>query len=370
MDRSVKAAVLNGANESLKVKEYPMPTIEPGAALVAVEMAGVCGTDVHLQHGKLKIPYPVILGHETVGRLVRLGEGLQTDLLGKPLHEGDRIQYTSSIPCGRCYYCAIAMEPTRCLKRKVYGVTLSCANPPHLFGGQAEMVYLLPGAYIFKLTDELPNEAVTAFGCAAPTVVHAAERAGGVMPGDNVVIQGAGPVGLFSLILALESGAHRTVVLDAIPSRLSVALSFGATQTIDISKLAQAERVQSVIDATDDLGADVVFECTGAPEAFAEGILMCRDAGKYVEVGQYTDRGETAVNPHHITRKQIVISGSWAMLPRHYYRALRIIQQNWRKYGLDKLVTHRFNLDPADEALRVVERGEAVKSVVVPKSFS
>jgi D-arabinose 1-dehydrogenase-like Zn-dependent alcohol dehydrogenase len=105
----VKAVVLTAPNRPIEVRDFPKPqNIEPGAALLKVEMAGICGTDIHLWHGRLKIPYPVIPGHEIVGTLEKIGEGLDKDLLGKPLQEGDRVYFASGIDCGRCYYCQIA----------------------------------------------------------------------------------------------------------------------------------------------------------------------------------------------------------------------------------------------------------------------
>src|SRR5262249_22850470 len=106
--KTSRAAVLTGYKAPLEIKEFPLPqSIEPGAALVRVKLAGICGTDVHLWHGQLPIPLPVILGHETVGVIEELGHGLTHDWSGQPLSVGDRINWSSSINCGECYYCRI-----------------------------------------------------------------------------------------------------------------------------------------------------------------------------------------------------------------------------------------------------------------------
>src|SRR5690349_25142473 len=103
---SARAAVLETFNQPLVQREYSLPDVpEPGAALVRTEMAGICGTDVHLWKGELPIALPVILGHETVGRIVQLGDGLVKDWTGQPLRVGDRVTWTSSTSCGQCYYC-------------------------------------------------------------------------------------------------------------------------------------------------------------------------------------------------------------------------------------------------------------------------
>src|SRR3954454_12631258 len=101
-----KASVLENFKAPLQLREYPLPSLEPGAALVRTEMAGICGTDAHLWKGELPIALPVILGHETVGRIAQLGDGLERDWTGQSLQPGDRVTWNSSTSCGRCFYCA------------------------------------------------------------------------------------------------------------------------------------------------------------------------------------------------------------------------------------------------------------------------
>src|SRR4026208_1345907 len=110
-----KASILQAFNEPLRLLEYALPSkVEPGAALVRTEMAGICGTDVHLRKGELPITLPVILGHETVGTIEQLGRGVDYDWTGEELRVGDRITWNSAISCGRCFYCADKHQPTRC----------------------------------------------------------------------------------------------------------------------------------------------------------------------------------------------------------------------------------------------------------------
>ena len=97
-------------------------------------MAGICGTDVHLWLGQLPIPLPIIMGHETVGRIEAWAWVLQNDWRGNPLHVGDRVCWASSIACGECFYCRVKNQPTRCLTRKAYGISYSAAEAPHLRG--------------------------------------------------------------------------------------------------------------------------------------------------------------------------------------------------------------------------------------------
>src|SRR4051794_24362109 len=142
---SVRAAVLKEFEQPLELREYPDPQVGPGEALVRVEMAGICGTDVHLWLGQLPIPLPIIMGHETVGRIEGMGHCLDKDWRGNPLHIGDRVCWASSIACGECFYCRVKNQPTRCLTRKAYGISYSAAAPPHLRGGYAEKILLRRG---------------------------------------------------------------------------------------------------------------------------------------------------------------------------------------------------------------------------------
>src|SRR5687768_6871488 len=193
---TAKASVLEHFNAPLTLRDYPLPShIEPCAALVRTEMAGICGTDVHLWKGELPIQLPVILGHETVGRIEQLGGGLEVDWTGQPLAVGDRVAWTSASSCGKCFYCAEKKQPTRCPHRRAYGIGYRSDQPPHFLGGYAEFHYLRPGANIFKLPEDLATESVIGAGCALITAIHGVERIG-IQWRDTVVVQGAGPVGI------------------------------------------------------------------------------------------------------------------------------------------------------------------------------
>src|ERR1043166_4276216 len=130
MQSLAKASVLEKYEAPLQLREYSLPTrLEPGAVLVRTEMAGICGTDVHLWKGQLPISLPVILGHETVGRLERLGEGLERDWTGRAMRAGDRVAWPSTASCGACYYGGEKRQPTRCPRRRAYGIGYVCAQP-------------------------------------------------------------------------------------------------------------------------------------------------------------------------------------------------------------------------------------------------
>ena len=366
--RSAQAAVLDQFNAPLVTREFPLPEkIEDGAALVRTEMAGICGTDVHLWKGELPIQLPVILGHETVGRIVELGAGLERDWSGQPLQIGDRVTWNSTVSCGQCYYCAVKRQPTRCRTRRAYGIGYRCDEAPHFLGGYAEFHYLRPRATIFKLPEDLPTESVIGAGCALITAIHGVERTG-LEWQDTVVVQGAGPVGIAALAVAKSAGASRVIVIGGPKARLETARRFGADEIIDLDQVREpAARVEAVRQFTGGHGADVVLECVGHPSAIGEGMEMCRDGGKYLVLGHYCDAGPVLWNPHVITRKQLQVFGSWSSEPRHLKAAIDFLRANQERFPFAQMVSHRFTLAQANEALQTTARWEALKSVIVPE---
>ncbi len=368
---TARAAVLDAFQQPLAVRDYPLPArLEPGAALVRTEMAGICGTDVHLWKGELPITLPVILGHETVGRIERLGEGLERDWSGRPLAEGDRVTWTSTTSCGRCYYCAGKRLPTRCPERRAYGIGYRSDESPHFLGGYAEFHYLRPQANIFKLPGDVSNEAIIGAGCALITAIHGVERTG-IDWQDTVVVQGAGPVGISALAVAKTAGASKVIVIGGPRHRLDMALRFGADVVIDLAEVPDATaRLGLVRQLTGGHGADVVLECAGVPQAVAEGWELCRDGGKYLILGHYCDAGPIQLNPHVITRKQLQVFGSWSSEPRHLQAAIEFLARYPEAYPFASMVTHRFGLEQANEALQLVARWETGKCVFTPAGRS
>jgi threonine dehydrogenase-like Zn-dependent dehydrogenase len=363
---TAKAAVLVRPQEALELREYPVPEHPgPGEAIVRVEMAGICGTDVHLWKGELPIPLPVILGHESVGFVEASGAGLDRDWRGQPLNPGDRITWASSIVCGECFYCRTKRQPTRCLSRRAYGISYCAEEAPHLRGGYAEKIVLRAGSAIFRLPDALETAAVVGAGCALTTAIHGLERAP-VQWGDTVVVQGTGPVGLAALAVARQSGAGKIIVLGAPPHRLELARSFGADVTIDVAAADARQRVARVIEETGGYGADITIECVGHPDAVNEGLDMCRDGARYLVLGQYANAGNISFNPHTVTRKQLQLVGSWGFEPRHVDAALRmLLLDGWAaKFAAE--VTHRFPLEQANDALEAVREWRSGKAVITP----
>src|SRR5215470_4724331 len=287
-------AVIPEPNVPVEVREVVEPDLEPNSALLAVEVSEVCGTDVYLQQGRLAgVPYPLVPGHVSVGRLQKI-RGELFDVEGKRFREGDQVTFLDvHRTCNACWYCLVAKAGTRCPHRKVYGITYGLDDG--LCGGWSTHVYLKPGTRCIRL-DAAP-ETFMAGGCALPTSLHAIERAD-IKIGDTVLVLGSGPVGINAIVLALMRGALRVLCIGAPQTRLDAALAAGASAMLNIETHDAAQRLAWVLENTGGRGADVVIEATGAPEAVGQAMRFTRDAGVVVVVGQYTDHGETSFNPH------------------------------------------------------------------------
>src|SRR5689334_1200904 len=358
-------AVIPEPNAPVEVREVVEPELEINSALLAVDVSEVCGTDVYLQQGRLAgVPYPLVPGHVSVGRLQKI-RGELFDVDGKRFSEGDRITFLDvHRTCNACWYCLVAKAATRCPQRKVYGITYGLDDG--LCGGWSTHVYIKPGTRCIRL-DAAP-ETFMAGGCALPTSLHAVER-GDIKIGDTVLVLGSGPVGINAVVLALLRGALRVLCIGAPQARLDAALHADASATLNFETHDEAQRSEWVLENTGGRGADVVIEATGAPDAVVQAMRFARDAGVVVVVGQYTDHGETSFNPHlDLNKKHLDVRGSWGSDFSHFYRGAQIVSDPARSKPWEKLKTKlsRYGLEQANEALADVKEGRLLKALIEP----
>ncbi len=373
----VKAAILEGV-EKLKIVDYLEPEVEPNALILKTELCGVCGTDMHLYAGNMAIPFPVIPGHEFVGVIDEIGEeATSMEVKGKPLAEGDRVVVVPGTNrfCGDCYFCRfMPHKPTLCTNRRVLGVNMTSAEPPHLLGGWAEKIYVdAEHFWVYRVPDEVPLEVAV---LTEPMAVssRAFERAyapglptfgEGFGVGGTVAVQGAGAIGLLTVATAKMAGAGKIMIIDMVDERLKMAGRLGADDVIDMrTYTTSAERVEEVQRLTNGLGADVVVECVGVPAAFPEGIDMTRRGGKFVEVGHYTDPGTVPVNPHTICFKDMDILGSWTYPPTQFGTVLELMRQSMGRLPLDEVVTKVYGVDEAQTAIDDLKARKGIKLAI------
>jgi len=347
MRATSRGATLLGPDK-IEIREYPLPEVLPDGALVAVEMAGVCGTDVKYLHGKRQqMPLPIILGHEILGRVVKLGAEAAS-IHG--LKEGDRIILKGAKGCGACVHCRRGAARF-CKKRTSYGGKTTCANPPHLFGGFADYIYLAPDVLVTKVRDDLPAEAAVLIGAVMANGFQWAVRRGGLKMGDYILIQGPGQQGLACTFAAHATGAARIFVtgMGKDNKRLEMARRFGAHRTIDVEK----ENVLQVVrEETEGAMADVVVDVSGSPQAIRTSVECVREQGTMVLAGLTGDATLTPMLMDIFVRKEIRLQGTFTADNDATEVAVRVIEAT--KFPVQDMVSHTFTIEETEHCIRAV----------------
>ncbi|WP_407552383.1 zinc-binding dehydrogenase [Streptomyces sp. Pv4-95] len=364
-ERTGRAVVLEEFGQPLRLRTFGLPPAPDGGMVVACGYGGICGTDLHLRQGHLDIPVPLVLGHEGLGVISELGSWAHQDATGAPLAEGDTVMWASSIACGVCPPCRLHREPTLCENRRTYGVNRSLADGPELSGSWADHIVLQPGTTVVKVADGTDPLAAMSLACAGPTVAHALYERRPVRLGEVVVVQGSGPVGLAAAAFAQLAGAAKVIVVGGPAGRLAQAAAAGIGDVhLDIAGADDPEQVlREVRAATGGGGADLVIECAGVPAAVGQGLTLARRGGTYLVIGQYTDAGDTLVNPHQIVHRQLDVIGSWAFTGAHLVEYVRLLPALTARFDLASLVTP-FPLAEHADALTAVADGSVMKAVL------
>ena len=331
-----RAAVLYAPGD-LRVEDRPTPEPGPREVLVEVAAVGVCGSDVHYyEHGRIGshvVRSPLVLGHESAGRVVALGAGAAKHAVG------DRVTLEPGVPCGRCRECR-AGRYNLCRDVRFF------ATPP--FDGAFANFVTIHEDFAFALPDSVSDEAGALM---EPLSVGIwACRKAGVAPGDRVLITGAGPIGLLALQCALAFGATAVTITDVSDERLELARRLGATRALR---------------AGEDAGeADALIECSGHPAALAAGVAAVRPAGTAVVVGMGPEE-DASVPLSLIQNREIWLTGTFRYA-NTYPTAIALVAEG--RVDPEAIVTGRYGLDDAEAALRAGREDPAnVKAMVVPR---
>jgi L-iditol 2-dehydrogenase len=354
----------SGQARPCELREVPLPELEPDSALLRVELSEVCGTDVHLRDGRLAgVPYPIVPGHVSVGTLEKI-RGTLVDVEERPFVEGDRVTFLDvHRTCNQCWYCLVAKASTRCPKRKVYGITYGLADG--LTGGWSQYIYIKPGVRCIRM-DGVASELYMTGGCSLPTALHAVELAD-IRFADSVLVLGSGPVGLSAIALSILRGAGKVLCIGAPEHRLAMARAIGAAEVLDFAAFSPSQRLAWVLERSGGRGADVTIECTGAPAAVTDAMRFTRDNGRVIIVGQYTDHGETSLNPHlDLNKKHLEVRGCWGSDYSHFHRAVELLRNPRAAAMWSGVPLQRFTLAEADQALAAVAEGKVVKALMSP----
>jgi threonine dehydrogenase-like Zn-dependent dehydrogenase len=242
----------------------------------------------------------------------------------------------------------------------------NCERFPYLVGGFAQYCYVFPPSGRVRIPDGVPDGVASAASCALRTVVHAFERVGRLEPHQRVVIQGAGPLGLFATAMANHAGVSEVIVVGAPERRLGLARRWGASAVVSVEEWPTAEaRLARVRELTGGLGAEVVLELSGAPYAFAEGLDFLRPGGRYAVVGQLGGP-LTPVQAALIVRKGATILGVQSADIGQFWKALEFVRGTAGRYDFEAMLTGRYPLDRINEAIQQMKAFGEIKPLVLP----
>jgi len=330
------------------VQDVPEPVLShPRDAIVRIEASGVCGSDLHIFHGRVKVEPGFTIGHEYVGTVLEAGAEV------RELAAGDRVLGCFQTACGRCFFCRRGLFH-KCDESRTFGHGATLGSLP---GTQAELA-LVPNAELVlrKVPAGMSDEVALFAGDVMGTGYHAVVESG-VRPGDSVAVLGLGPVGLCAVQAARAVGAARVIAVDSVPERLSMAESFGALPApLDEDPRAAAR------EASEGRGVDVCIDAVGDPRALELALRLTRKCGVVQAIGVYAERCEVHMGLLWI--KALSLRSGHANVIGHVDAVLAMMSAGI--LDPSALVTHHMKLDDAPEAYALYDRREALKIVLNP----
>jgi len=342
-------AVTFQAPGEVRVEDVPEPELgEPTDAIVRIEASGVCGSDLHIYHGRVKIEPGFTIGHEYVGTVIAVGDEV------RELAVGDRVLGCFQTACGHCFFCRRGLFH-KCDGSRTFGHGATLGS---LQGTQAEQA-LVPNADLVlrKVPAGMSDEVALFAGDVMGTGYHAAVESG-LQAGDTAAVLGLGPVGLCAVQAALAAGAAHVIAVDTVPERLAMAESFGAQPV----HLTEEDPKAAVREATEGRGVEACIDAVGDPRALELAIRLTRKCGTVQAVGVYAERCEVHMGLFWI--KALNMRSGHANVIGHVDRVLELMAGGRLDPG--PLVTHHMKLEEAPEAYALYDRREALKIVLQP----
>ena len=329
---------------SFTVTEVPDPHAGPGEVRLRMVLAGVCGTDAHLHDGQFDPVYPLTPGHEIVGEVDEVGDGVTG------LQAGQQVVLDNMQSCGVCTSCRRA-RPAFCRVLVAQGV-----NAP---GGFAEYI-VAPAGKCHPADDLAPEAAVLTEPTAC--VMHGLDVLE-LPPGSDVVVFGAGPTGLLLAQLLRHAGANRVTVAAPTEAKLELAARHGADETVRVDRERPDASVARLRELAPE-GFDAVVDATGAVGVLELCVPLARDGGTVFVYGMTDENDRLTVSPYEVFRRELVIKGSFSQA-YSFDRALQAIRTG--RVATDGIVTHTFALDDYADALAALRDRMCVKAVVRPQ---
>ncbi len=342
-------AVTFQAPGEVRLEEVPEPELlAADDAIVRVEASGICGSDLHIYHGRVQIEPGFVIGHEFVGEVIAAGDEVTRVAVG------DRVLGTYATACGKCFFCR-REEFHKCDEARVYGHGATLGS---LQGAQAEQV-LVPHANLAlrKVPEGLSDDVALFAGDVMGTGFHAIDSRP-LAEGETAAILGMGPVGLCAVQAAKAAGASEVIAIDTVEDRLRMAESFGATPV----HLTEQDPRAEVKKLTEGRGVELAVDAVGHPEALDLALRLARKAGTVSVIGVYAERAEVHMGVLWI--KALTLTSGHANVIKHVDRVLELLSAG--ELDPAPLVTHHMKLDEAPEAYRIYDNKEALKIVLTP----
>ncbi|KUH81054.1 MULTISPECIES: zinc-binding dehydrogenase [unclassified Mycobacterium] len=364
-----RIARFDGPGEPFQIETVGLTGAEPGEILIRVTRTNICGSDLHAWHGTFATgglggKLPTVLGHEMVGMVEALGDGVSTDSNGAPLEVGTRVVFPYFFCCHRCRNCLMGRR-NACLNLTM-AMLGRADEPPYFVGGYGDYFLLPSGAVIYAVPGSVSDDIASGANCALSQVIYGLERVDQQL-GEIVVVQGAGALGLYAVAVAKARGAGLVVAIDGVPERLELATAFGADAVIDINEAATAkDRTKVVRELTDGQGADVVVEVVGHPSAIDEGLKMLGQFGRYVEIGNINIGKTFEFDPSRFVFANKTMVGVSLYDPPVLSRALTFLEQHQDSLPLKRLAAAQYRLDDINEAFAAADGKRDVRASIVP----
>jgi alcohol dehydrogenase len=342
-------AVIFQAPGEVRVSEVPEPELAaPGDAIVRIEATGVCGSDLHIFHGRVQIEPGFTIGHEYVGTVLEVGDDV------REVAVGDRVLGCFQTACGRCWFCRNGLFH-KCDSSRTFGHGATLGS---LQGTQAERALVPSADLVLRRVPEGMSDDVALFaGDVMGTGFHAVLDSG-LAPGDVAAVLGLGPVGLCAVQAARAAGAAHVIAVDTVPERLAMAESFGAQAV----HLEDGDPRGAAREATSGRGVDVCIDAVGHPKALDLALRLTRKCATVQAIGVYAERTELHMGLLWI--KSLRMCAGHANVIGHVDRVLALMAAGVLDPG--PLVTHHMSLDDAPEAYALYDKREALKIVLRP----
>jgi 2-desacetyl-2-hydroxyethyl bacteriochlorophyllide A dehydrogenase len=342
-------AVTFQSPHEVRVEERPEPVLESREdALVSIEASGICGSDLHIYHGRVKMEPGFTIGHEFVGTVLAAGDDVTR------VSAGDRVLGCFHSACGTCFFC-LRGAYHKCDRMRVFGHGALLGSLP---GTQAEQA-LVPMANLTlrRVPEGVSDEVALFAGDVMGTGYHAVAESG-VRPGDSLAVLGLGPVGLCAVQVAVAAGVGPVLAVDSVPERLEMAQKLGAV-AVHLTEESPRDVARSL---TEGRGVDASVDAVGHPDALDLAIRLARKAGTVVAIGVYAEPCQ--IHMGLVWIKALTLRSGHANVIGHVDRVLGMLATG----TLDPtpLVTHHLSLDEAPEAYRIYDRHEALKIVLTP----